>query len=342
MRDRDTPDRRPTGERNQSQGRQGPDRREQRGGQQPPRQGQQGGAPQGTPGTGQPPQRGGQRGQQGGGYTPPGQQSHHTPHSGTGQQGSRLSGGQQGGGEQPQSRPTAQQQHQPHHGSTHQAGQTGQQSAFGQPGQQSGFGQGGQQSQQGRQAPPGQHGVQPGRTGQQSGGQQAGQGMARTQTGQQFGGVQQQHSPARNIPIEPVGVERIAREEVVTADRDTPIATVVAMMEEQDVGTVVITEDDRPAGIITDRKIALALEETPDLTQRSVEDLMSEDPVTVTQDEELFDAVRTLSENDIRRVPVVDDEGTLSGILSLDDVLVVLSGELSSATDVIREQSPRF
>jgi CBS domain-containing protein len=108
------------------------------------------------------------------------------------------------------------------------------------------------------------------------------------------------------------------------------------------VGTIVITEDDRPEGIITDRQIALALEETPDLTQRSVEDLMTEDPVTVTEDTDLFDAVRSLAEHDIRRVPVVDDEGTLAGILSLDDAMVVLSGEFSAISDVIREQSPRF
>jgi CBS domain-containing protein len=166
--------------------------------------------------------------------------------------------------------------------------------------------------------------------------------MTQTGMGQQQGGMQQQTSPDRTIPIEPVGVERVAREEVVTADRDTPVATVVAMMDEQDVGTIVITEDDRPEGIITDRKIALALEETPDLTQRSVEDLMTEDPVTVNEDVDLFDAVRSLAEHDIRRIPVVDDEGRVTGILSLDDALVVLSGEFSAISDVIREQSPRF
>ncbi|WP_161973162.1 CBS domain-containing protein [Halostella litorea] len=153
---------------------------------------------------------------------------------------------------------------------------------------------------------------------------------------------QQPGGPARRIPIEPVEAERLSTDDVVTADPDTPVATVVAMLAERDVGTVVVTEDDRPVGIITDRHIALALEETPDLTERAVESVMEESPVTVGADVDLSDAVGTLREHDIRRVPVVDDDGRLSGILSLDDVLVVLADELSSAVDVIESQSPRY
>jgi CBS domain-containing protein len=154
--------------------------------------------------------------------------------------------------------------------------------------------------------------------------------------------MQQSRQHAQSIPVEPVGMDRLARDEVVTADRDTPIATIVAMMSEQDVGTVVITEDDRPVGIITDRKIAMAMEETPDLTDSSVEELMTEDPVAIEEDAEMFDALQTLAENDVRRVPVIDDEGELAGILSIDDVLVILSGELSAVSDVVQAQSPRF
>ncbi len=184
-------------------------------------------------------------------------------------------------------------------------------------------------------------GAQAGQSGttQQGGQMQSGQ----AQGGQMRGGQMQQYRQrAQSIPVEPVGMDRLARDEVVTADRDTPIATIVAMMSEQDVGTVVITEDDRPVGIITDRKITLAMEETPDLTDSAVEDLMTEDPVTVDEDEEMFDVLQTLAENDIRRVPVVDDEGELTGILSIDDVLVILAGELSAVSDVVQAQSPRF
>lgn len=148
--------------------------------------------------------------------------------------------------------------------------------------------------------------------------------------------------PARNIPIEPVGVDRLAVDDIVTADPDTPVATVVAMLAERNVGSVVVAEDGRPVGIVTDRHIALALEERPDLTERAVEEVMTENPVTVGRDTDLFDAVRTLRDHEIRRVPVVDDDGRLSGILSLDDVLVVLGGELSAAVDVVESQSPRF
>ncbi len=190
----------------------------------------------------------------------------------------------------------------------------------------------------GRQSRGGQdpHGSERAAGGQQPGAQSAGPGQP-PETSQPAAA-----QPARNIPIQPVGVDRLATDDIVTADPDTPVATVVATLAERNVGSVVVAEDDRPVGIVTDRHIALALEERPDLTERAVEEIMTENPVTVGRDTDLFDAIRTLRDHEVRRVPVVDDDGRLSGILSLDDVLVVLGGELSAAVDVVESQSPRF
>lgn len=155
-------------------------------------------------------------------------------------------------------------------------------------------------------------------------------------------GARGRRTPGRPPQLRPASVDDIVATDVVTAERDTPIATVVAMLAEEDVGSVVVVDDDSPVGILTDRQIALALEDTPDLSDETAEDLISDELVTATTDNTVFEALEQMRDEGVRRLPIVDDDGTLEGILTLDDVLVVFGTELSNATDIIKEQSPRL
>lgn len=130
--------------------------------------------------------------------------------------------------------------------------------------------------------------------------------------------------------------------DVATVERSTPVATVVAQMAEEDVGSVVVVEDDAPVGIITDRSIALGLETDPDIADRTAEDIHTGDTVTGDTDLSVFDALRRLEEEQIRRLPIVDDDGALAGIVTLDDILVLLGTELGNAVSIIEAQSPRL
>jgi CBS domain-containing protein len=134
-------------------------------------------------------------------------------------------------------------------------------------------------------------------------------------------------------------IEEILETDVVTAQRDTPVATIVADMAERNVGSVVVVEGDDPVGIITDRMVALALEEMPDVAERTAEELISGDLITGTPDMSVFDVLRQLNDAEIRRLPIVDEEGTLRGIVTLDDILVLLGSEISNASAIIGAQS---
>jgi len=129
---------------------------------------------------------------------------------------------------------------------------------------------------------------------------------------------------------------------VVTAVKDTPIQTVAAKMSEENVGSVVVIEDDRPLGVITDRKVALALEEMPDISQRSAEELLHGDVFTADPSMNLFDAVQVMSDEGIRRLPIVDDNGALRGIITLDDTLVLLGNVMSEVSSTIESQSKKL
>jgi CBS domain-containing protein len=152
----------------------------------------------------------------------------------------------------------------------------------------------------------------------------------------------QQRSRSGRELLRPVTVEDIAAEDVVTVERDTPVPTAVASMAENDVGSVVVVEDDEPIGMLTDRKVALALEDTPEVAQQTVGDLVSEELVTADSSTTVFEVVKMMGDNGIRRVPVVDEEGNLQGIVTLDDAIVLLGTELGNVAETIQAQIDRL
>ncbi|WP_049979424.1 CBS domain-containing protein [Halolamina rubra] len=138
-------------------------------------------------------------------------------------------------------------------------------------------------------------------------------------------------------------VADIARTDVMTASRDQSAGNLATVMKTENVGSVIIETDDEPVGIVTDRDLVLeVLEPRADPTTMTAEEIMTETPVTVDGDRGVFDAIRTLHESSVRRLPVVDDDGAVAGIVTLDDLVVMLSDELDSLGDIIEAESPPY
>ncbi|MBX0288400.1 CBS domain-containing protein [Halomicroarcula sp. F28] len=203
------------------------------------------------------------------------------------------------------------------------------------------FAQQPQPPQQSQQQPPQAMGQQQIQAAQPTQGAAGGQPQVGQPSGAQPQRQPQGRGPQRPL-LKPIRVNEIITDDVVTAERDTPVRTVVAKMAENDVGSVVVVEDDRPIGIITDRKVALALEETPDIAQRTAEELLHGDVFTADPSMNIFDAIQVMSDEGIRRLPIVDDNGALRGIVTLDDALVLLGGVVSEVSDTVQSQSPRL
>jgi CBS domain-containing protein len=117
---------------------------------------------------------------------------------------------------------------------------------------------------------------------------------------------------------------------VATIRPSDSIEHAAEMMEQHQIGAVVVAEQNRPVGIITDRDIALALAVGGSSREEGVQGIMTCPVMTVGQDEGIFDVTRRMMENAVRRVPVVDDKGRLVGLVALDDLLALLSRELDS------------
>jgi CBS domain-containing protein len=129
----------------------------------------------------------------------------------------------------------------------------------------------------------------------------------------------------------------------MTAQRDQSAGNLATVMKEENVGSVIIEEDDRPVGIVTDRDLVVeVLEPRADPTTMTAADVMTETPVTVDADAGVFEAIRQMHEHSVRRMPVTDADGNLAGIVTLDDLLILLSDELDNLAGVIETESPPY
>jgi CBS domain-containing protein len=115
--------------------------------------------------------------------------------------------------------------------------------------------------------------------------------------------------------------------EVMTADPRTIEAgatcvDVAREMRDGDVGSLVVVENGAVAGIVTDRDIVVrVVADGTDPSSAKVRDAATMSPVTLTVDQSVDDAIRTMREQDVRRVPVVQD-GRPAGIVSLGDLAI--------------------
>lgn len=109
------------------------------------------------------------------------------------------------------------------------------------------------------------------------------------------------------------------------------------LMRESDIGDVIVVEDDRLAGIVTDRDIVVrVLAQGSDPTTVTVGDICSREPTTILPTASIGDAVRLIREKSIRRLPVVEDGGEVVGIVSIGDIAVARDrrsalGDISAA-----------
>jgi CBS domain-containing protein len=126
----------------------------------------------------------------------------------------------------------------------------------------------------------------------------------------------------------------LCNREVVTATRETTIPEAARLMRDHHVGSLVIVETHEgcmePVGIITDRDVVIeVIAEDVDLNTVTAGDIMSYALLKISEQESVFDTAQRMRARGVRRVPVISGTGELIGILALDDMLELLSEELS-------------
>jgi CBS domain-containing protein len=146
--------------------------------------------------------------------------------------------------------------------------------------------------------------------------------------------------------VRTVTVRDLAAHEVVTVTPSATLAECAQIMRTQHVGSIVVIDDqesrDQPRGIVTDRDIvveAVALGLDP--ATLTAGDVMTTPLATVADSDDILDALARMREHGVRRLPVLDAGGHLSGIVTVDNLLEALAEQLDAVVSVIKTEQSR-
>lgn len=138
-----------------------------------------------------------------------------------------------------------------------------------------------------------------------------------------------------------MSVGRIATRVVATASRTESVLDVARRMEETNVGCVVVVEDGKPVGIVTDRDIVTrAVAKDLNLAGTPVSDVMTSEVRMVDESTPIEQAVAKMGSAKTRRLVVTGPEARLVGVLSIDDVVELLAEEAQSVGRLVRDAAP--
>lgn len=137
-------------------------------------------------------------------------------------------------------------------------------------------------------------------------------------------------------------ISEICNREVVIAERRNSVLEAAKLMRQHHVGDVLIVERNGanvPVGIVTDRDLVveiMAAGLNPETIY--VEDVMVPELATVKESAGIVEALQYMRRKGVRRLPVVDDGGSLTGIVTLDDLLELLSEELLELAKLVKHE----
>jgi CBS domain-containing protein len=135
--------------------------------------------------------------------------------------------------------------------------------------------------------------------------------------------------------------------EVVIASPSESVLAAARRMRDHHVGSVVIVSDADggriPVGILTDRDVVVGplADGAPDLDAVRVGDVMGAPLTTAREDESLLDVLKRMRSFGFRRLPVIDRDGRLAGLITFDDVIELLCEELTDLAELISREQRR-
>ncbi len=142
-----------------------------------------------------------------------------------------------------------------------------------------------------------------------------------------------------------MSVGEVCNRNVVFIDKEGSIVEAAQLMRSHHVGTLVVVDpsqgkNSNPVGILTDRDLVIEIiAQEVDINSATVGDVMSGDLVTARESDDLLDTIKVMRSKGVRRVPVIAQDESLVGIVSVDDIIDILSEQLSDVVGLmLREQ----
>jgi CBS domain-containing protein len=142
-------------------------------------------------------------------------------------------------------------------------------------------------------------------------------------------------------------IGEVCNREVMLAYEHERVDEAAKLMRKHHVGSlIVVAKDDArgrvPVGILTDRDIVVGVL-TAGLDYRTVTvgEVMTGDPISVSEDEDVLEALKIMRKRGVRRLPVLARAGTLAGIVTIDDLLELVAEQLGDLVKAIASEQSR-
>jgi CBS domain-containing protein len=133
-------------------------------------------------------------------------------------------------------------------------------------------------------------------------------------------------------------IRDLMTENPCSVNADKSVAYAAKMMRDEDVGLAPIVEGDKLIGTVTDRDIAIrVVAEGKDPDQTTVREVASTNVVTIDPQQDFDEALRLMAKHQVRRLPVVEEDGRLVGIVAQADV--AREGDAKKTGQVVQEIS---
>ncbi len=139
--------------------------------------------------------------------------------------------------------------------------------------------------------------------------------------------------------IEVKKVSEVMTEVLFIISKDTTVSQALSDMARESLSCLVIAQDDRPVGILTERDVARLLVDRGDIWELKVEEIMSSPVHTLSKQTPVHEVARIMQQKKIRRVVVVDDDGKIVGLTTQSDIVKGLEGKyIETLKEVIKEK----
>jgi CBS domain-containing protein len=135
-----------------------------------------------------------------------------------------------------------------------------------------------------------------------------------------------------------MSLENFCRRDVVKIKPEQTVLEACRLMEQQNVGCLVVEHDDKLCGIVTDRDIALKIAgDRRDAKETKVKEIMTSDPIRISIEKDMRHLTSLMHAFHVRRIPIVNGHDRVAGIVTLDDVIALLGSEMSEIGKAIAD-----
>ena len=139
-----------------------------------------------------------------------------------------------------------------------------------------------------------------------------------------------------------IDVGNICQRDLDLVGPDDSVASAADRMRQRTVGSLIVVDGSKhPIGIVTDRDLVIrALADAKDADTTPVSEVMTPDIVVATADTSINSALRLMRDGPFRRLPIVDQEGVLIGLVTIDDMLIRIGREFGEIGSLIELETP--